>query len=286
MTIEELVYGTFPFTQGFTLVSASPGLATPLSRQIVEVCKSWGEVHDADFRRALYHVPLWGEEAENEETEDQDAPPLWHLVGKVTRQGTDGGGRMAWYHQVLAINHGDYLAAGADCFAFNRAGLFKDRWFEKDGCSTHFVDREVIPNFSRADMPEQRLAMIEEIAKALVGGHRLRTTARRDTTPMRLLFREAINMLPATFRAALSVSTFSFRSTRQYDLSCVYDSAGSEVKEIGDISFRLKPGGSATLGADESVAETLTKAFTLLRAGKIDNLDTLLDEYRPQQRRD
>ena len=58
INIEHLVYGTFAFTQGFTLVSASPGLPRPLSSKIVEVCKAWGEVHSPEFKHALYHVPL------------------------------------------------------------------------------------------------------------------------------------------------------------------------------------------------------------------------------------
>mgnify|MGYP001823427242 CR=1 FL=1 len=83
--IEQLVYGTFSFTQGFTLVSASEGLPRPLSRKIVEVCKAWGEVHTQDFKHALYHVPLLLGDDEDEESEP-DGPPL-HLIGKVIRLG-------------------------------------------------------------------------------------------------------------------------------------------------------------------------------------------------------
>ena len=268
--IEQLVYGTFSFTQGFTLVSTSEGIAGSTAHEIVEVCKSWGEILDPDFRSALFHVPV------------ADSEPL-QLVGKVVRQGTDRGDRMAWYQQVLAIPRADYLRTGADCFTYDEAGFFKDRWFESDRCTTLEVEDQVLPRFERATIGPLEIPRLAELARALAGGAELRASAGRSTRAIAALFRKLLNLLPADLRRRVSLTTFAFRPVRRYDLWCIHEAGGGVPSQAQEVRIRPERAGSAVWAAGIAEAERVrfvaivAEGLRLLEEGKLTELDILLD---------
>lgn len=281
INIEQLVYGTFAFTQGFTLVSASPGLTRPVSRRIVEVCKAWGEVHTQEFKHALYHVPLLMGDEDDEESEPT-GPPL-HLIGKVTRQGEDqSGSRMAWHQQVLAISHQDYLTAGADLFSFDKAGIFKDRWFESDECSTLTMDPAVLPRLDRTQIPASHYDLIDRMARALLTDHEVRVPAPQASRAVSTLFREVLNLLPLEIRSLVGLTTFAFRPPQRYDLWCLYESGGTQVDQAENASVHLESKDEVwdtewISFVDEDSQRLLDRALGLLRAGQAADLNDLLD---------
>jgi hypothetical protein len=235
--VEQLVYGTFPFTQGFTLVSRSEGITSEIAQQAVDACKSWGEILTPEFGGALFHVT--GPAGTAEATDG--AAGSVHLVGKVLRHGVDAGGRMAWFHQVLAIPHDDYLQGGADLFAYDDAGLFRDRWFEGDQCTALTIDAGMLPPPARsgplAPAAQQRVA---EVSAALAEGAGVRIVAQRATKAVRLLMRSALAALPAERRAEVSVATLAFRPVRRYDFWCLYEADGGEPQRVEDVVCRIE----------------------------------------------
>lgn len=230
--VEQLVYGTFPFTQGFTLVSKSAGIDAALTREAVSVCKSWGEVGRPEFRSAVYHVAV-------------PACDNVHLVGRVTRQGTDRGARMAWYQQVLLVSHADYMLAGADCFSFDKAGFFKEKWFESDRCQALDVDPAMIPASATAEVPAEHQALLDQIGPALERGDEVRFQAAHHSRLIVQLIREALASVPLERRESLAVATFAFRPVRRYDLWCAYDPAGGAPDRLEDVSVRIGSSSSA-----------------------------------------
>ncbi len=233
--VEQLVYGTFRFTQGFTLVSASEGVAPQLAQQVVGVCKAWGEILSPDFRSALYHVPLaipagGGDAAESE----------FHLVGKVVRQGTDSGDRMAWYQQVLVIGATDYLQAGADPFAFDAAGFFKERWFESDRCVPVEVSESILPVLSAEAIPSDHREIAGRLCAAVIGGSEVRILAARATRLVTALFHEVISLMPVEDRARVAVATFAYHPVRHYNLWCLHEVGGPAPERIDEIVYRVE----------------------------------------------
>jgi len=282
--IEQLVYGTFGFTQGFTLVSTSAGITSRLAHDAVAVCTGWGEILSPDFRSALYHVPLLGDlegAGSLDDSSDPDASrdpgalrdldasrdpgasrdpdvshgsdrpdhpdgsdgdeegkALVHLVGKAIRQGTDRGDRMAWYHQVLALSHSDYLAAGADCFAFDAAGFFKERWFESDRCTALAVAPDVLPRFERESIAAADVPRIREVLAALAEGAEVRLPVGRATRAVRHLQRAVVMSLPLRLRARLSLASFAYRPVRRYDFWSLHDQGGVAPATVGEVPVR------------------------------------------------
>ncbi|MCK4414902.1 MAG: hypothetical protein KAY32_15315 [Candidatus Eisenbacteria sp.] len=270
--VEQLVYGTFGFTQGFTLVSTSAGITPRLAHDAVVVCTGWGEILSPDFRSALYHVPLLGDlegagslddSSDPDASRDPDAlrdpdashgldrpdrpdgsdgpdegKALVHLVGKAIRQGTDRGDRMAWYHQVLALSHSDYLAAGADCFAFDAAGFFKERWFESDRCTALEVASDVLPRFERESIAATDVPRIREVLAALAEGAEVRLPVGRATRAVRQLQRAVLISLPLRLRARLSLASFAYRPVRRYDFWSLHDQGGVAPATVGEVPVR------------------------------------------------
>ncbi len=229
--VEQLVYGTFPFTQGFTLVSKSEGIDGALTQEAVSVCKSWGEVGRPEFRSAIYHVAV-------------PACDNVHLVGRVTRQGTDRGARMAWYQQVLLVSREDYLLAGADCFSFDKAGFFKEKWFESDRCQALDVDPAMIPA-PAAEIPADHRTLLDQIVPALERGDEVRFQAAHHARLIVQLIREALTLVALERRESLAVATFAFRPVRRYDLWCAYDPAAGTPDRVEDVSVRIGSSSSA-----------------------------------------
>lgn len=246
MHVEQLVYGTFDFTQGFTLVSTSAGISAALAREAEAVCKGWGEILSPRFRSALYHVPLAGGEidpaGEGEAAGDPAAEPPppapRHLIGKVVRQGTDRGDRMAWYHQVLVLSHADYLAAGGDCFAFEAAGFFKDRWFESDRALPLQVDPGVLPGFEHPALAGDEAAVVRAVLAALAEGSEVRLPVERATRSVLELMRTVLHLLPPELRTRLSLATFAYRPMRRYDFWSLHDQGGATPAAIAEVPVR------------------------------------------------
>lgn len=224
---EQLVYGTFPFTQGFTLVARSPGLDPALAQAAVQACRSWGEVGRPEFRSALWHLAL-------------PDPHAAHLVSKVIRQGTDPGARMAWYQQVLVLSDADYLAAGADCFAFDKAGFFKDRWFENDDCQPIDVDASLMPALDAAALPAATLAPARTIAASLERGREVRLHAGRPCRAIDEVCRAALALLAPERRAQVAVASFAYRPVRRYDLWCVHEPGGDCPESAEQVQPRIE----------------------------------------------
>lgn len=229
MRVEQLVYGTFPFTQGFTLVSASAGISPALAARVVEVCKSWGEVLSADFRSALTHVPLEG----------TDEEPGRHLVTRVVRQGTDRGDRMAWFQQVLVIEAEDYRAGGADCFAYAEVGLFKERWFESDRCAALDLELRLLPSRPVTPLAPGETEIVERALSALRAGREVRVQAGRANRTVRRLFQAVLERLSPAERAAISLATFAYRPVRRYGFWCQHEPGGPIPESIGEIQVRV-----------------------------------------------
>ncbi len=224
---EQLVYGTFPFTQGFTLVARSSGLDPALAQAAVQACRSWGEVGRPEFRSALWHLAL-------------PAPHEAHLVSKVIRQGTDPGARMAWYHQVLILNEADYLAAGADCFAFDKAGFFKDRWFENDDCQPIDVDAALVPALDAGSLSDSAQVPARAIAAALEQGREVRLQAGRPCRAIDEVCRTALALLAPERRAAVALASFAYRPVRRYDLWCVHEPGGDCPESADQVQPRTR----------------------------------------------
>jgi hypothetical protein len=225
--VEQLVYGTFPFTQGFTLVGKSAGIDGPLAQAAIGVCKSWGEVGRPEFRSALLHVRLL-------EPEDR------HLVSKVIRQGTDRGDRMAWYQQVLLLTHEDYLSAGADCFAFEHAGFFKERWFESDQCQPHDVEAGILAPLQAGAVSEEQAPLVQRVALALQDGRAVRFQAGEPCRFIDALCRGALAQLPVERRAQIALASFAYRPVRRYDLWCAYESGGGCPAAVDQVQVRIE----------------------------------------------
>jgi hypothetical protein len=262
--VEQLVYGTFQFTRGFSLVAASPGLDSDLSHQVVDVCRSWGEILSSGFRNSLYHVPL-----------PAGAAPL-HLVGKVIRQGTDHGGRMAWYQQVLTVGHEDYVTVGADPFAFDEAGFFRDRWFESDECETIHVEPGLLPRFDRSRIAPTDHERIEAMITALAGGLEVRLFAKRATRAVTASLRQTLCMLPVARRAEIAVSSFAFRPVRRFDLWCLHESGGEEPETTAAVNYWIGQENDEESSEPSATAEGSRRAMALLRAERYEELETLL----------
>lgn len=276
--IEQLVYGTFNFTNGFTLVSASSGLQEPLTRRIVRICDRWGSVRSADFQSAIYHVPLADETAPGDPIEN-----LRHLVCKVVQQGTDRGGRRAWHHQVLVLSHADYLECGADCFAFNELGLFKSRWFEIDQCGVMDVDPKVFPQLKRTSISPAHHPQIMSILQNLLAGRKVYVASKELTPLVSRLFREVLSFLPPKVRSGLSLATFTFDQDIAFDLFGLNDDSASPPAEITDLSPQTISGatkkseyGSKVLPNPTGSSE-IEQVLALFRAGDFARLDNLLD---------
>jgi hypothetical protein len=246
--VEQLVYGTFTFTQGFTLVSRSDGITAELAQQAVDACKSWGEILTPEFGGALYHViARTGDDAASRDDAHSgggagigasEGPT--HLVGKVLRHGVDAGGRMAWFHQVLAIPHDDYLQGGADLFAYDDAGFFRDRWFEGDQCAALTIDAGMLRTAAAPSVAPDRVAAV---STALAEGASVRIVAQRATKAVRELMRGALATLPAERRAEVSVATLVYRPVRRYDLWCLYEAGGEEPQRVEDVVYRIERAG-------------------------------------------
>ncbi len=265
--VEQLVYGTFTFTQGFTLVSRSEGITPKLAQQAVEACKSWGEILTPDFGGALYHVAVpsgdagvggsvtpRGEDGAGAIPRSDDGAGTTHLVGKVLRQGVDAGGRMAWFHQLLTIPHNDYLEGGADPFAYEDAGFFRDRWFEGDQCAALTIDAKMLQpatsagaaatagQGSNSSEPLSPAAQqqVAEVSAALGEGAAVRILASRVTKAVRRLMRGALSELPVERRSEISIATLAYRPVRRYDLWCLYEAGGGEPQRIADVVYRIE----------------------------------------------
>ncbi len=256
---EQIVYGTFPFTQGFTLVGRSPGTDPETAQKAVDACRDWGEVLDPEFRSALFHV-----------TTDDD-PPL-HLVGKVIRQGRDAGGRIAWYQQVLILGNDDYLAAGADFFAFDSAGIFKDRWFQSDSCESMQIPESAVPPWDYTSLRPDQLEMALQVAKSACRGAEVRFTAKKHSRDISRIIRAALRLAPRQTRARLEVATFAFRPVRHYHIWAAYDTgADSNAGPVVAEGAGLKP-------PEEEAAEIVGEAGRLIRKGEIEKAMHLLGD--------
>jgi len=276
--IEQLVYGTFNFTNGFTLVSASPGLAEPLTRKIVRICDRWGSVRCADFGSAMYHLPLVDDTTENNPTDK-----VLHLVVKVVQQGTDRGGRRAWHHQVMVLSHSDYLQCGADCFSFDDVGLFKSRWFEIDQCGVMDVDAKVFPRINPRSIPQAHHQLIISALENLEAGRRVSFSTKLATPLVSKLFREVLCLLPCELRSVISLATFTFDQELSFDLCGLNDDSAPQNPEVTDLI--LHSSSSAANNADNggqippnpAARSEVGKVLALFRAGEFEELDELLD---------
>jgi hypothetical protein len=276
MRIEQLVFGSFSYTRGFTLVSASDGIAPPLMQLAVDTCKTWGEVMRSDFRSALYHRSL-----SLPASAEDGAPRRVHLIGKVVRQGTDDEDRIAWHHQVLIVGDHDYVAVGADMFAFDDAGLYRERWFESDACSAMDLDPSVFASADRRAIPAEQLDAAEAIMRPLLGGQVVRTLASRESALVGRLFRSALSLLPRNLRANLSLATYAYRPQQHFDLCCLHDPDSPVIGSVADVKLHVEPRSTRPDGegipSASSPRPDPDRIMTCLRSGRHDELDALLD---------
>lgn len=268
--VEHLVYGSFSFNGSAQHIpDQSKGISKKIRTEITSFCDSWGECKNLKFHSSLNQI--W--------FEDEPGSELKIAVIKITHHGRDFSGRVvALLRHALVFKQRDYQKLEFDPFRVEDLNIFRTDWKDGDKCHTFYLNPANLPKEDLSLIPQKLYPSLKENLSFFLKGLSQLSYRIINTPTSDLYLRYLFSLIPFARRKKLSLTTFAFRKSHDYQIGCIY-SPERIPKDEEFVEFEKRTPGSSLSWQNDYITHYLDTLFSLLRQRRFAQAEDYVKNY-------